>query len=249
MRFESGQQIGAYRIIRLLGQGGMGAVYEVEHTQLGVHYALKAFTLEDGHVDVLKNKFLTEGKVLARLHDQHLVRVFDLNFDETTGTPYFVMELVLYDDGSPRALSDVSTEELVEVIRSGKYDADKARFRTFLSLLIRRQLITLYRQDQARHLADRCSIDDLTEELSVPSEQQDQVDLSWAKAKHEAAVEHVLTKVAMKQQSRQIYRAYVLENRPIDEVSAAFGVTPDIIYKVKNRVNKMIEAVEMEYAE
>ena len=92
----------------------MGAVYEVEHTQLGVHYALKAFTLEDGHVDVLKNKFLTEGKVLARLHDQHLVRVFDLNFDETTGTPYFVMELVLSDDGSPRTLSDVRTEELDE---------------------------------------------------------------------------------------------------------------------------------------
>ena len=112
MEFQPGQQIGAYRIIRLLGQGGMGAVYEVEHTQLGVHYALKAFTLEDGHVDVLKNKFLTEGKVLARLHDQHLVHVFDLNFDEATGTPYFVMDLVLYDDGSPRTLSDVSTEEL-----------------------------------------------------------------------------------------------------------------------------------------
>ena len=92
----------------------MGAVYEVEHTQLGVHYALKAFTLESGHVDVLKNKFLTEGKVLARLHDQHLVHVFDLNFDEATGTPYFVMDLVLYDDGSPRTLSDVSTEELDE---------------------------------------------------------------------------------------------------------------------------------------
>ena len=92
----------------------MGAVYEVEHTQLGVHYALKAFTLEDGHVDVLKNKFLTEGKVLARLHDQHLIHVFDLNFDEATGTPYFVMDLVLYDDGSPRTLSDVSTEELDE---------------------------------------------------------------------------------------------------------------------------------------
>ena len=92
----------------------MGAVYEVEHTQLGVHYALKAFTLESGHVDVLKNKFLTEGKVLARLHDQHLVHVFDLNFDEATGTPYFVMDLVLYEDGSPRTLSDVSTEELDE---------------------------------------------------------------------------------------------------------------------------------------
>jgi len=92
----------------------MGAVYEVEHTQLGVHYALKAFTLEGGHVDVLKNKFLAEGKVLARLHDPHLVRVFDLNFDEATGTPYFVMELVLSEDGRPRTLSDVNTAELDE---------------------------------------------------------------------------------------------------------------------------------------
>ena len=92
----------------------MGAVYEVEHEQLGVHYALKAFTLEDGHVDVLKNKFLTEGKVLARLHNQHLVHVFDLNFDEATGTPYFVMDLVLYENGSPSTLADVSTEELDE---------------------------------------------------------------------------------------------------------------------------------------
>ena len=139
--------------------------------------------------------------------------------------------------------------KLVEIIRSGKYNPGKARFRTFLALLIRRQLITLYRQDQARHVADCCSIDDLSEELAVPAEQREQVDLSWARAKHEAAVEHVLTKVAMKQQSRDIYRAYVIENRPIDEISANFGVSSEIIYKVKNRVNTMIEAVEMEYAE
>ena len=114
MAFAAGQRIGAYRIIRLLGEGGMGAVYEVEHEQLGVHYALKSFTLEDGHVDVLKNKFLAEGKILARLHDPHLVRVFDLNFDEATGTPYFVMDLVLSEDGKPRTLLDVKTAELDE---------------------------------------------------------------------------------------------------------------------------------------
>ena len=139
--------------------------------------------------------------------------------------------------------------KLVEIIRAGKYNPDKARFRTFLALLIRRQLITLYRQDQARHVADHCSIDDLTEELSVPSDQRERTDLDWAKAKHEAAVEHVLTKVAMKAQSRDIYRAYVIEERSVEDVAATFGVTPDIIYKVKNRVNKMIEAVELEYAE
>jgi len=114
MTFAPGQEIGAYRIIRLLGQGGMGAVYEVEHAQLGVHYALKTFTFEGGHGKLLKNKFLAEGKVLARLRHPHLVRVFDLNFDEATGTPYFVMDLVLSEDGAPRTLADIKTAELDE---------------------------------------------------------------------------------------------------------------------------------------
>lgn len=114
MILETGRKIGAYRIIRLLGQGGMGAVYEVEHEQLGVHYALKTFALEGGHANVLKNKFLAEGKVLARLRNPHLVRVFDLNFDEDTGMPYFVMELVLSKDGKACTLADVNTEEFDE---------------------------------------------------------------------------------------------------------------------------------------
>ena len=42
------------------------------------------------------------------------MRVFDLNFDEATGMPYFVMDLVLSDDGMPRTLSDVKTAELDE---------------------------------------------------------------------------------------------------------------------------------------
>ena len=166
--------------------------------------------------------------------------------------------------------------QLVEIIRAGKYDRDKARFRTFLAMLIRRQLISLYRKNQARGGAANISFEALEEngrgrsprapdssyggrgrspsaplsvELSAPATQGDSLDLAWAKAKHAAAVEHVLTKVAMKPQSRQIYKEYVLENRPIDEISAKFSVSPDIIYKVKNRVNKLIEAVEMEFAE
>lgn len=112
--FNPDDTIGVYRIVRLLGKGAMGAVYEVVHTQLGVHYALKSFTLEGRHVDVLKEKFLAEGRVLARLHNPHVVRVFDLNFDEATRTPYFVMDLVLYKDGSPHTLSDVDEADLDE---------------------------------------------------------------------------------------------------------------------------------------
>ena len=43
---DEGQVIGNYRVLRLLGQGGMGTVYEVEHLELGTHYALKTFTFD-----------------------------------------------------------------------------------------------------------------------------------------------------------------------------------------------------------
>jgi serine/threonine protein kinase len=41
--FSEGQAIGPYKIVRCIGCGGMGEVYEVEHESLGVHYALKTF--------------------------------------------------------------------------------------------------------------------------------------------------------------------------------------------------------------
>ena len=114
MTFATGHKIGAYRIIRLLGEGGMGVVYEVEHEQLGVRYALKAFSTENKYADVLKKKFLAEGKVLARLRDPHLIRVFDLAVDDATGVPYFVMDIITYKDGTPHTLGDVEREDLEE---------------------------------------------------------------------------------------------------------------------------------------
>ena len=104
---EPGFVIGAYRIVRPLGQGGMGAVYEVEHVTLGVHYALKTFTLEKGHAELFRKRFLAEGRLLARLHHPTLVRVFDLAWDEENDLLYYVMDLVLYSDGEAHTLADV----------------------------------------------------------------------------------------------------------------------------------------------
>ena len=105
--FRPDARIGDYRIVRLLGKGGMGAVYEALHTQLGTRCALKAFTLDHGHVELLKERFLAEGRILARLRHPNLVRVFDLNVDVATQTPYFVMDIVLGESGEPRTLADV----------------------------------------------------------------------------------------------------------------------------------------------
>lgn len=114
MRLENGQQIGNYRVIRTLGEGGTGVVYEVEHVQLGVRYALKAFTLATGHVETLRQKFLTEGKLLARLRSGNIVRVYDLSFDDATQTLYFVMDLVLAKNGNPCSLANIKIDEFDE---------------------------------------------------------------------------------------------------------------------------------------
>jgi len=85
----------------------MAAVYEVEHVKLGVHYALKTFTLREGHVELFRKRFAAEGKILARLNHPNVVRVIDLDIDERTGTPYYVMDLVLYEDGETHTLTDI----------------------------------------------------------------------------------------------------------------------------------------------
>ena len=66
---------GVYRVVRLLGRGGMGEVYEVEHPQLGVHYALKAFAREAADADALRARFLAEPRGTA---EPHAVRRYHL---------------------------------------------------------------------------------------------------------------------------------------------------------------------------
>ncbi|MBR6733879.1 MAG: sigma-70 family RNA polymerase sigma factor [Kiritimatiellae bacterium] len=149
---------------------------------------------------------------------------------------------------------------LVDILENNRYDAGKSRFRTFLAMLIRRKLVSLYRSEEARGRGANRSLEVLREsgeldsadvpcQLTVPARQVDDIDLSWARAKHEAAVEHVLTKTALSVQTKSVYRAYVIEARPIDEVERKFGVSRDVIYKIKFRVDSAIAVIEEEYVD
>ena len=100
-------EIGGYRVVRRLGVGGMGRVYEVEHEKLGVRYAMKTFELDQGDVGFLRERFMAEGRVLARIVHPNIARVFDLGV-LPDGTMYFVMELVLDPVGEPCTLADLS---------------------------------------------------------------------------------------------------------------------------------------------
>ena len=158
-----------------------------------------------------------------------------------------IKRFVTYHD-SDHDPEDVAQEiflKLVNVVKSGGYSPAKGRFRAFLATMIRRHLVSLYRKDQARGAGMFVDIDEV--ELTVPPDVAEQIDAKWRMARHQSAIEHVLTKTAISAQSRAIYRAYVEDEMPLEEVSARFGVTKTAIYKIKSRVEQMAAIVEEEF--
>ncbi|MGK3999497.1 serine/threonine-protein kinase [Sorangium sp. So ce1024] len=82
-----------YVVLRLLGQGGMGEVYEVEHRELGRRFAVKVLHRSHaGRLD-LSARMRAEARAIARLRHRSLPEVFDLGAT-AGGRPYFAMELL-----------------------------------------------------------------------------------------------------------------------------------------------------------
>jgi WD40 repeat protein/serine/threonine protein kinase len=86
------QQLGDYRLIREVGHGGMGIVYEAEQVSLGRHVALKVLPdkalLDPKH----KRRFEREARAAAKLHHTNIVPVFGVG--EHNGLPYYVMQFI-----------------------------------------------------------------------------------------------------------------------------------------------------------
>jgi eukaryotic-like serine/threonine-protein kinase len=83
-----GQQLGNYRLVRLLGRGSFAEVYLGEHLHLKSHAALKVLRTALSDEEVAR--FLAEGQTLARLTHPQIVRVHDFAVEQ--GTPFLVMD-------------------------------------------------------------------------------------------------------------------------------------------------------------
>ncbi len=84
--------LGDYRIIREVGRGGMGVVYEAEQVTLGRHVALKV--LPDRASQNPKNllRFRREARSAGRLHHTNIVPVFDIGCE--SGVHYYAMQFI-----------------------------------------------------------------------------------------------------------------------------------------------------------
>ncbi|WP_437521435.1 serine/threonine-protein kinase [Sorangium sp. So ce726] len=89
---------GKYRVIRLLGQGGMGAVYEAEHVEAGGYVALKCMSASLAPGRRSTARFHREAKAMGAIDTDHMVRVLDAGTDSETKAPYIVMELLEGED-------------------------------------------------------------------------------------------------------------------------------------------------------
>jgi hypothetical protein len=83
--------VGKYRVERLLGKGGMGAVFAAQHELLGQRVAVKLLLSDVANTPEGLQRFLNEARAAARLDSEHVARVMDVGTLDT-GLPYMVLE-------------------------------------------------------------------------------------------------------------------------------------------------------------
>jgi eukaryotic-like serine/threonine-protein kinase len=87
---------GRYRVLEVIGRGGMGVVYRVEHLRMGKIAAMKVLHRDLAQDPDVVARFEREAAAVSRLHHPHTVQVFD--FGNTNGALYLIMELIRGQD-------------------------------------------------------------------------------------------------------------------------------------------------------
>ena len=86
------RRLGDYRILREVGRGGMGVVYEAEQVSLGRRVALKVLPRQVAGDGVALERFRREAKAAARLHHTNIVPVFEVGREGEVA--YYAMQFV-----------------------------------------------------------------------------------------------------------------------------------------------------------
>jgi urea transport system substrate-binding protein len=111
------QHLGHYRILRILGQGGMGKVYEAYDVKLERTVALKVM-LADAWSDAAgRERFLREARTMAKVQNDHVVTVYEV--DEAGATPYLAMEF-LHGQSLATWIGKGERPRIVDIVRIGK---------------------------------------------------------------------------------------------------------------------------------
>ncbi|WP_437827247.1 protein kinase domain-containing protein [Sorangium sp. So ce1153] len=129
---------GRYRLGRVIGVGGMGAVYEAVHLETNRRRALKIMHPTLFESPNLRDRFQREAKIAADIESEFIVEVFDAGIDEQTRMPFLVMELLRGEDLDHRIerLGRLSALEVVTYLHQAALALD----RTHKAAIVHRDL-------------------------------------------------------------------------------------------------------------
>ena len=94
-----GRVLDRYELRQLAGRGGMADVYRGFDTKFQRDVAVKVFKRED---EDLLRRFIREARLMASLHNSHLMPVFDTGVDDVDGIPYYYIVMPFMDGGTLR---------------------------------------------------------------------------------------------------------------------------------------------------
>ena len=117
MSFSIGENVGPYRIIEQLGQGGMATVYKAYHASLDRYVALKVLHQAFNQDQTFTARFQREARVVAKLEHPNIVPVYD--YSEHEARPYLIMKYIEGDTLKARLnLGPLTSREIEDVINS-----------------------------------------------------------------------------------------------------------------------------------
>ena len=110
---------GRYEVQRLLGQGGMGAVYEAVHRETRRRVALKILLPMLVSDSEARARFSQEASITSDFQSEHIVEIYDAGVDRDSGCPFIAMELLRGESlgGRLAAGQRMSASDVVEILR------------------------------------------------------------------------------------------------------------------------------------
>jgi eukaryotic-like serine/threonine-protein kinase len=116
---KAGMTVGRYHLVRCIGQGASGTVFEAVHRSLGRRVAVKIWHApppNTADAEKATRRFFREGRAAARVHHPHVVDVYDVGVED--GVPFLVMELVEGESLAQRLRREtkMSLEGAIEIL-------------------------------------------------------------------------------------------------------------------------------------
>ena len=120
MSFNIGENVGPYRILEQLGQGGMATVFKAYHASLDRYVALKVLHPAFNQDQSFISRFQREARVVAKLEHPNIVPIYD--YSEHEARPYLVMKYIEGDTLKARLnKGPLTSTEIESVVNSIGY--------------------------------------------------------------------------------------------------------------------------------